>query len=145
MMRHQHQQRGVGLLELMITLVVFSIGIAALFKFQSQYFYYYDVGKQRTEALVIAKNKIEALRAFEVITTTTGKVAYDDIVSGTATTTGNNASYTNTWTVTTNANPDYKNVTSVVSWTDRRGTAQSVTLSTIIAKVDPATSGLIYN
>lgn len=138
-------QRGVGLLELMITLLVFSIGIISLFKFMSQYAYYYDLNKQRAEALVIAKNKIEALRGFEVIATTTGKVAYDDIVTGNATTVGNNASYTNTWTVTTNTNPDYKVVNEVVTWTDRRGSSQSLALSTMIAKTDPATSGLIYN
>lgn len=138
-------QRGIGLLELMITLLVFSIGIISLFKFMRQYSYYYDVNKQRAEALVIAKNKMETLRGFEVIATTTGKVAYDDIATGYATASGNNASYTSTWTVTTNTNPDYKTVNEAVMWVDRRGGSQSLTLSTIIAKIDPATSGLIYN
>lgn len=139
------RQRGVGLLELMVTLLVFSIGLISLFKFMRQYSYYYDVNQQRAEALVIAKNKIEGLRGFEVIATTTGKVAYNDIVTGSATMAGNNASYTSTWTVTINTNPDYKTINEVVSWLDRRGGSQSLTLSTIIAKIDPATSGLVYN
>jgi Tfp pilus assembly protein PilV len=142
---HMNKQSGVGLLELMIALVVFTMGVTAVFKFQSRYFYYYDIAKQRSEALVIAKNKIEALRTFEVLATTAGKVAYADIVSGTASTAGNNATYTSTWTVTTNVNPNYKSVNNVVSWTDRRNTTQSVTLSSIIGGIDPATSGLIYN
>lgn len=140
-----NNQRGVGLLELIVTLLVFSIGIAALIKFQGQYFYYYDVSKQRSEAVILAKNKIESLRNYEVIATTTGKVAYADIVTGSSTTAGNNASYTIAWTVTTNTNPDYKNINTVVTWTDRRGSSQSVSLSSIIASIDPATSGLVYN
>lgn len=137
--------QGVGLVELMITLLVFSIGIVALLKYQSNYFYYYDISKQRSEAMSLAKNRIATLRDFEVIPTTTGKVAYTDIASGTTTSQGNNTTYTITTTVTSHSSPDYKNIDVKVSWTDRRNANQSVTLSTIIASIDPASSGLAYN
>ena len=136
---------GFSLVELIVTLMVLTIGIAALVKFQSRYFYYYDIGKQRAEALVVANKQMEILKTFDVIATTTGHVAYQDIVSGTNTTVGNNATYTNTWTVTTNTNPDYKVINEVVTWPDRRGVSQSVTLTGTVSSIDPATSGLIYN
>jgi type IV pilus modification protein PilV len=145
MMIMHAKKQGITLIELLITLMVLTIGIAALIKFQGSYFYYYDVSKQRAEALVIAKKKMESLRAYEVIPTTASKVAYNDIVSGSSSSTGSNASYTTTWTVTTNTDPDYKTVNMVVSWTDRRGVSQNATLTSIISKTDPATNGLISN
>jgi len=138
-------KRGLSLIELVVTLLILTMGVAALIKFQANYFYYYDVAKQKAEALVIAKNKLEVLRTFQVIATTTGFVAYNDIVSGTANTTGTNATYTNTWTVTTFTTPNYKTVAMVVTWADRRGVNQSVALDSIISQTDPVSSGLVFN
>lgn len=135
---------GLTLIELIVTLLLLTIGVAALVKFQSYYAYTYDISKQRSEALVVASKQLEVLKTFEVLTTTSGKVAYQDIVSGTSSTSGNNATYTNTWTVTTNTNPDYKVVNIIVSWSDRRGANQQVNLTGIVSGVSPATSGLIY-
>lgn len=136
--------QGFTLIELLAVLFVVTIGLAAVVKFQSNYFYYYDQSKQQAEAIVIANNKLESLRAFDVINTTVGHVAYDDIITGTSTTAGNNATFTNTWTVTTFTNPNYKTVNCVVTWLNRRGATQSVTVSAIISQIDPATSGSVY-
>ena len=128
----------------MVVLFIVTIGLAAIVKFQSNYFYYYDISKQQAEAIVVANNKLESLRAFDVISTAVGHVAYDDIVSGSSTTTGNNATYTNTWTVVTFTDPNYKTVNCVVTWPNRRGASQSVTVSAIISQTDPVTSGNAY-
>jgi len=134
---------GVSLIELLITLLVLTIGITALIKFQATYFYYYDVAKQQSDAIDLARDTIEALRNYEVLNTTPGFTAYADIASSTTTVAGDNTTYTVTCTVTTNTNPDYKTVNVQVSWTDRRNIAKSITLTSIIAKIDPSNSGLI--
>jgi type IV pilus modification protein PilV len=142
---NKFNQKGVTLIELLVTLLILTIGIAALIKFQMTYFYYYDLSKQRAEAIFLAKAKMDALRAFETIPTTSGKFAYNDIVSGSSTSTGNNATYSINWTVTTYTNPNYKTVNITVSWTDRRNAAKSISLSSIIAQLDPSTSGVVMN
>ena len=134
---------GITLIELLVTLLILTIGIAGLVKFQGSYFYYSDVSKQRQEALLLAKTKMAALRNFQVLPTTTGYAAYDDITSGSASTTQNNATYTTTWTITDHTNPSYKTANIVVSWTDRRGSSQNLTLTSIISKTDPANSGIL--
>ena len=137
--------KGVTLIELLITLVVITIGMAALIKFQGTYFYYADLSKQQAEATVLAKTKMADLRNFQVLTTTPGYNAYSDIISGSSATIGSNATYTTTWTVTTNTSPAYKTINMIVSWLDRRGTTKNVNLTSIISQIDPETSGaLIY-
>lgn len=133
---------GISFIELLTTLLVLTIGISALIKFQTHFFYYFDVNKQQAIALDLAQKKIESLRNFEVISTTSGKTAYADIASGSSSSTVGNTTYTTTWTVTTNTNPDYKIITVQVSWTDRRGTVKNVTLTSNISKIDPAKNGV---
>ena len=109
------------------------------------YFYYADLSKQQAEATVLAKTKMADLRNFQVLTTTPGYNAYSDIISGSSATIGSNATYTTTWTVTTNTSPAYKTINMIVSWLDRRGTTKNVNLTSIISQIDPETSGaLIY-
>lgn len=134
---------GMTLVELLVVLLILTIAMAAIVKFQVSSFYYDGISRQRIIAINLAKDKIESFRAYEVLSTTSGKVAYNDISSGASSSTVNNTPYTLTWTVTTNTDPDYKTVNVIVSWTDRRNVSQSVTLSTIVAKIDPANSGVI--
>ena len=134
---------GITLIELLVVLLLLTIGMAALIKFQVAYFYYVDVSHQQDIAINLATNKISSLRNYEVIQTTTGKTAYNDIVSGTSTSTVNSTSYTITWTVTSFTNPDYKTINVQVSWADRRGNTKSVTLTSIISKMDPALEGVV--
>jgi type IV pilus assembly protein PilV len=142
---HKSNQKGVTLIELLVTLLILTIGIAGLIKFQMTYFYYSDLSKQRAEAVFLAKTKMDALRAFQTIPTTSGQFAYNDIASGSSTSAGNNATYSINWTVTTHTNPNYKTVNITVSWTDRRNATKSISLSSIIAQLDPSISGVVMN
>jgi hypothetical protein len=89
----------------------------------------------------LAQAKLEALRNFQVLNTTTGNFAYQDIISGSETITNNSAIYTRSWNVVTNSIPAYKTVTATVSWTDHNNSAQTVILSSVIGASDPAKSG----
>lgn len=141
----QRSEKGVTLVELLVTLFILTIGISALIKFQGNYFYYGDLSKQRSEAVILAKSKLATLRNYQVLSTTSGYNAYEDISSGTSTTTATNTTYTITWSVTENTSPAYKTINVVVSWVDRNNNSQGITLSSIIGKIDPSDSGgLIY-
>ena len=139
------KSRGLSLTELLVALLILSIGVAGVVKLQSTYFYYHDLSKQRASAVLLAEQKMESLRYFQVVPTTSGYIAYSDIASGSSTSTLNATTYTTTWTVTTDNTVGYKTVNIVVAWTERRGGAQSVNLTSIISAIDPANSGVVVN
>jgi Tfp pilus assembly protein PilV len=138
-----HKLKGAGLVESLIAVVIIAVCTLALVRFQNTIAYNDSIAQQQAEATLLASAKIELLRDYQVLATTSGFRAYQDIVSGTTTVTGVNATYTLTLTVTTFTNPDYKTVDLVVSWPDRYGATQSIRSTSRIASVDPATSGTI--
>ncbi|MDR3491226.1 MAG: hypothetical protein P4M12_04180 [Gammaproteobacteria bacterium] len=142
-MKRLKSYRGEGLVETMIAFLIIAGSVVALTRFQSGVSYSDSVTAQQSEATILAHSKLESLRDYQVINTQSPYAAYQGIVSGTSTSTGTNATYTLTWTVTTFTNPSYKNISVVVSWTDRYGVAQSVQLVTRVGSIDPATSGVI--
>lgn len=137
------KQQGISLIEVLIALLVLAGGIITLAKFQGDLLRARVDLNQQSQAVMLAQNKIEDLRHYTVINTTGGKKAYDDIASGTSTVSGTSTTYTVTWTVTDNSSPPHKVVRVTVSWTDSKNVAQSVTLDSIVGKVDPTTSGQV--
>ena len=137
------KQNGVSLVEVLIALLVLMLGIAAIVRFQGGALESRGLISQNHEAIQIAEDRLEQLRDYEVLDTTSGKTAYQDIVSGNTTVTKASATYTVTWTVSELSNPDHKTVTVTVSWTDRKNTARSIVLSSIIGKIDPANAGAV--
>ncbi len=139
-------QRGVSLIEAVVAMAVMAFGMMAIVALQSTMRLNSDVAKQRSEAVRIAEEAIEAWRGFAVLPVTAGMPAYGDITStgGTAVTGyTTNTSYLLTRTVTDVPTQGYKSLQAVVSWQDRGGTDQSVTLSTIVAGADPRLSGVL--
>lgn len=134
---------GFAMVEVLVTLLILAGGLLAVGKFQGTLIENSSLAKQRTEAVMLGQQKIESLRAYEVLTITTGKFAYANIATGADTINGANAIYTRSWIVTASNSPApaYKSITMTVSWTDNRGSAQSVSLATLISSSDPALSG----
>lgn len=135
--------KGQTLLEVMISLLILAVGVIALVRFQSYLAYTNSLAQQTNEASILGMKEIESLRNFQVLNNTSGYTSYQSIASGSSTTTGQNTTYTVTWTITANVNPTYKNANVTVSWTDRYNTAQSIQLSTNIAGIDPQYSSTI--
>lgn len=134
---------GQTLIEVLITVVFITIGVIALARFQNYLSYDNSLSQQYGDATLLAQSKLDQLREFQVLKNTTGYTSYESIASGSSTTTGTSATYTITWNVTTSTNPDYKQATVTVSWTDRRGITKSVILVSNIAGVDPAYSSAV--
>lgn len=64
-MRHsKNHQRGVSLIEVLITLIVLGMGLMSLAKFQGTVMKDNGMGKERTVAVHLAEQKIEDLRSF---------------------------------------------------------------------------------
>lgn len=139
----QRNQNGQTLIEVLVTVLIIAVSVIALIRFQHYLSYNNSLIQQKSDAMGLAVKQIEALRNFQVLNTTSGKTAYQDIATSSTTATVSNTSYTINWTVTTNTNPNYKIVQVVVSWTDRNSTTNSVTLVSDIAGIDPANSASI--
>lgn len=138
-----HKENGQTLIETLVTLVVIAIGVIALIRFQNYLSYDNSLSQQKADATTIAQSQIESIRDYQVLNNTSGYSSYQNIASGSSTVTGTTTTYTVNWTITSVTNPTYKRIDVTVSWTDRRGTAQSVRLISNVAGVEPANSAAV--
>lgn len=150
------RQRGFGLIEVLVAFVVIATGAAALVKLQGAYLRSTAESGTREAAMHLAETKLDDLRSFEVVATTSGKVAYQDIGNNTggqlaagSHTVGTQV-YTLAWTVSNqfltspaNTIPERKDVTISVSWDDRTGTTRTLALSGSIAQQLSAGSSML--
>lgn len=138
------RSRGVSLIEALAALAVMAFGILGVVGVQATLRGNADISRQRAEAVRIAQQAIEQARGFTTIPTTAGQVAYDDIVTSAATDVSDptyNTTYSLSTTVTPSGWSRSKAIVASVSWVDRTGTAQSVSLSTFVAGIAPDFAG----
>jgi Tfp pilus assembly protein PilV len=140
--------RGVSLVEAMVALAVMAFGMLAVVGVQSTLRLNGDIAKQRSEATRIAQEVLEQSRTFQVIDTADkapGQTAWQEIVSGTQDITPDNSSatYRVARAVTTYTDPPAKAMRVTVTWNDRAGQPQEVSLSSSIAAAAPALSGTL--
>lgn len=133
-------QSGQGLIESLIIVLLVAIGVVGILNFQHYLSFSTNMTQQQTDAIALANSEIETLSDFQVLNTTSGYTAYQDITSGSKNATVGNTAYSLSWTVTTNTNPNYKTINVTVSWTDRFGNSKSVNLVSNVAGVDPGVS-----
>ena len=147
-MNSRSLSRGVSLIEALVALAVMAFGLLGVVGMQATLRYNADISKQRSEAVRMAQQQVEDLRAFGTLAGT-AEWDYADIASVATATVPTPAGFANTTfnITTTVANPvatdaQFKTVAVSVDWLDRRtdgsGTAQSVKLTTAIAAVAPA-------
>ena len=146
--RARSNARGFTLIEALIALLVLSFGMLAIAGFQATLSRSSDLAKQRTEAMRLAQQKMESLRAYGQVASSTATphiVNYtDDVVSSTAPeVTTTNATFSRTWTATPNASGTEKWINVTVAWSDRAGQAQNVQLQSVISKFDPQSVGTL--
>jgi Tfp pilus assembly protein PilV len=147
-MKHK-RSRGLSILEALITLVVAALGLLSFVVMQSRLRANSDVSKQRSEAVRIAQENMENLRAFGTLAadgTVGNNLAYNTgVVDGaaaktvlaTAVSTATNTTYTLTQSVTASAQAGMKDIRITVAWKDRNNVDQSAVLRSVINGNDP--------
>jgi len=151
------KERGFSLIEVMVAVLVLSIGILAISKLQGTLIKGGSLGHERSIAATLAGRKIDDLRYpntsdyityFTTINTNQGGA----IPSGSSTV--GNTEYELSWTVSTFEYPsldaapttttytdigaDFKQVAVTVSWLDATGAAQSIVINSVIDNDNPA-------
>jgi len=156
-------QKGIGLIEVLITTVVVAVGLLAVASLQGKFISSSGESKIRSEALVLAEQKLEQFRNTVAMTNSNvPATGYNDIlITGAFSDTGNpivgtNASFTRSWTITDVAPPvppfaagdtNLKRVSVQVGW-DGNGDGDSndadevVNVVTQMAWIDPAKASL---
>ncbi|MFM5880636.1 prepilin-type N-terminal cleavage/methylation domain-containing protein [Aeromonas sanarellii] len=142
------RQKGFGLFEILVTLVVLGVGVVGLVILSKSALTASQDGKRYEVAMRLAESKIEEFRNFNSLVTATAPLtAYASITSGNATKSQSGDSYTLAWTVTnqywngsTSAwqntapagyllnYPGRKQINTTVSWTNSEGATASVAL-----------------
>ena len=144
--------RGVSLIEALVALAVMAFGVLGVVGVQLTLRTNADVAKQRAEAVRIAQEAIETWRAFSVLTvpspaSSPAPKAYADVqTTAPATVTGltnTNTTFTIASTVVDAGTPPIKALQVDVTWNDRNGNQQRVTLFSNIAGILPEVSGAL--
>ena len=131
------QSAGVALVEVLVSLAVLTTGMAGLLRLQTGLRTAADLSQQRSVALRLAQDDLEALRAAP--SPAGAAAAGTQTLEPTAAT----ATYTLNRRVQPGAWPGLTRVQVELTWTDRRGQAQSLPLETLMHGLDPALSGAL--
>ena len=149
--RVAHHQRGVTLIEALLAFLVLAGGVLSMAKLQLHLQAHADLARQRSEAMRIAQDDIESLRAFaflhvdaaasdtapyERIETTTSSV--DDLNSVAL-----NTAFQLTRHIDDSSSARLKAATISVAWAARDGSTQRAVLNSVVAGVNPTLAGAL--
>ena len=142
------RQRGTTLIEALIALLVLAVGMVAIARLQGNMRLSAEVARQRSEAVRLAQEDVESLRAFATLAAAAGARSFESIAAASRTVDSasgyaTNTRYAVTRSVDAAATAGAKSVQVVVGWTDRAGAPQHVALNTLIAAADPAFGGAL--
>lgn len=134
-------QAGSGLLEVLIAVVILSIGVLALGRFQGASLQDAVASRNRSQALTLARQTLAGMRSF------TTSDDYHQLVSGgdAAPIEGINTRYTRRWLVTPFDDPPYKAVTVILSWAGMQGEARELRLRGYIGQREPVRSAVLLD
>lgn len=135
MTHRSHRQRGITLVEALIGVLLLSLGLLGALRLQSWLRLNGDVAKQRTEAVRLAQQDLEQVRGF------TDAAEFQAITNQRSEADHPLTLFTLERTVS--ADPALKNSLIAVSWQDRGGDTQTVTLHSSIPGLPPVYSAAL--
>jgi Tfp pilus assembly protein PilV len=133
-------QRGIFLIEVLITTVVVAIGLLSLASLQGGLMSGSGASKARTEAIMLAEAKQEGLRNNIIKTSADpNKSSFDvdlAVVSANDSIIGSNATFTRSWIITNATAPGRKNISVKVTW-GTGGVNETVNMVSELVWADP--------
>jgi type II secretory pathway pseudopilin PulG len=130
------REGGFTIIEALVALLIMTFGMLAISGMQMTLSQNSDISKQRTEATRLANEKMEQLRAYTSI------AEWNALASGSDNIT-TNTQYTRTWSLAGSNTNTYRPVTVNVSWLDRTGDPQGITLQSVISQTNPSDVGFL--
>lgn len=138
------RQAGVTLVEALVAMLIMAFGMLALVGLQGNMRRSADFAKQRSEAVRLAQQELEKLRAFSILerdnSTPAQTLSYDQLVDTSRDDAGDtvrNTVYTLTRDVSEVSNGASRLIQVTISWVDRAGATQQLSLSSLLARADP--------
>ena len=143
-MNRQHTS-GFSLIEVLIAFMVIALGSASLVQLHRGYLRQESNSTQREEAMHLAENKLDDLRTFEVLRTTAGQIAYQDIginlggVISAGSHTLSTGQFGLSWSCRLGATSPcpplatHKDIIVTVNWTESENTTRTLSLSSTIS------------
>ncbi|MFM1683907.1 type IV pilus modification PilV family protein [Aeromonas salmonicida] len=149
-----NRQKGFGLLEILITLVVLGVGIVGLVSMSKSALKVSQDGRRYETVMRLAESKLDEFRNFNgVMTATAPLTAYNQITSASAAVTLSGEPYSLAWTVTNQylngstwqgaapagyrlSYPGRKAVTVNVGWSDSEGQSHTLQLTGNISPIE---------
>jgi hypothetical protein len=145
--RIHRKQRGVSLVEALVSMAIMGFGMLAIVGVQGTLRFNGDVSKQRGEATRLAERELERLRGFSLVASGTADESEFDEIDSVApevhTPPDVNATFTLKRTIMPAPDGSSKMVHVLVEWFDRTGQKREVSMHDVIARVDPVLSGLV--
>ncbi len=137
------RQRGLSLIESLISTAIIGFGLMSLTRFQTVLIEETAYSREHTTAVQLIETRIETFRVFETISPQDGRLSYAaHIVSGNDATTLGHTIFDEQWSVTAHDQPGrFKTVTVVVEWTDARGMPRALESASLIVANDPRLLG----
>lgn len=136
----RRRQRGISMLESLIAFAVLALGMIGLARLHTELRAGADAARERSEAVRLAQEHIEQLRAFAA---PAGWAAITNAEPVDVTPPGATTHYLRERVVQTHADAGLKTVRVTLRWTDRQGAAQVLGLQTLIGSADPGLSGAL--
>lgn len=135
--------RGFSLVEAVITMLLVAVGLLTMGATFMKLSRSEDVGRQRSEATRLVVDQVEAMRAYTQITAgSAGVVSWNGLAGG-EDRISTNADFARRWTLSGTAADTMRTLRVDVTWTDRGNEAQTISMSTVIARTDPADVGVL--
>lgn len=133
----KNHQRGLTLIEALIAFLILSLGMLAVVRLQPELRQHAEAARQRSEATRIAQQDVEAMRAaagasLVAIVDAAYTVEPDGLGS---------PRYAVQRRVDPAAWPEARGLRVTVTWPDRSGQAQQLSLVTLVGAADPSAAG----